>query len=1338
MRADNADFSAYNTASSKRPRVVVCISFNTANTDLLYLTSHADCDLPSNVTSINNVVRSISGQTQKINPDQANSTIGAFSFSSIDKTITLTTSIQTKLLAGDGLRKKRVIVYIGGQGMLFANYTPAITCIIDGVSYNNGEYKFTCSDIQREVRKQIFEPEVTYLSKTVTASQMHIPCLATDLTKFPAVEHDSSYTVNPSVTVQYGRIEDEIYCHSGLFTHGTDGVSFQVVARGALNSKAVEHVMDATVATDRRLKITEHIFIEGASPKVVYQLLTGHVSENLLTYSEDFTNAVWTDPTSQWTVVANTDVAPDGTTTADEVTVTAAGNALMRVVTSPTIAGGLTHTASVWVKLKSGTVTSIDIDLGDGIAKSFALTSQWQRISYTVASHATNNWVDFNIVGASAGARILPWGGQLTKTSALTPYYKTTATARPKKTLPSNWHLGIDHVYVRASDFTNLGNDLWNVFTDAGRQCRFEGLKKIDGKRFIETELLIWLGAFMPIYSTGELGLRRLAPVLESSGYTHALNKNNIVDYSDLTHDYNSVINQSSVDWNYVFSKQEYTKTAELIDADSYTTHRDAPKKNLKLRGVHTGSHTDEDIINYFNSTQGRYSGPPLRLSVTVLPSLNWLEVGDTVRVTLDEIRDFTAGSGVGLDRVFEIQQVDYDWLTGDVKLDLFGSSMKAGSAIRSTLSSVLDNAFYNSAGTELSTVLTIVAGAVTASGSLAGGATMAEGIYYYLGNLTIDASVIATINNNVQLRIRGSLTINGTINGKGLGAAGGAGATLWSNGLTTFTGPTLLKHNAGAGVSGAVGITKPGSEFYVAVYPSGILAMGYGRYAVEHVRQGLSSIPYYSLKNNSTSIIGLPNDLRGNGGAGSGGVHSYIGTAGVLQAAGGAGGAGGAGLMIISRGLSFGAAGKIDLSGADGISPGTSYKLSKKTLVSSSGAGGAPGGFALFLDGNYTPPELATELVSLHGDSPIIGDVWDGGVLDALSGPSILYSNQYGIQGFDMGDAAYTLQYIPPVVAATEEKDSPPPDVTGFTAVNDGLNAKLSWTAVVNNNAVQYRIKSGTVWSSGTLIADVKTTAHYILMTTITTYNFMIKALDSLGRESAAVATATLNGAPEVNYNATLAADDFSGGGFYYRAVFDKSFASVNISNATIDVGGFIRLSSATSAWVYSGIAQTNANRGLGKSKWRYRCTFMVPTGTGSTLPTAIVGTATDGLFIGVGRANAIPNSGEVGLIAIWNSGTSLIDIYAHSRRGGAATNALITSIADTGILVTSHCFRDVTTGDFTATLTIASIDYSVVITTNTPVAQSAFVPMRLEIAKATAGTAQLDVYEFQSLMPT
>lgn len=1388
MRADSAEFASYNTAANKRPRVVIELSFNTANTDLLYLTSHADCDVPAGAVSsgitIQNVVKNISGQTQEINPDQANSTIGGFSFSVIDKTFAVTNYLNTKLDGGNSLRKKRVRAYIGYRGMLWADYALVLTYIVDGVSYMDGEYKFKCSDIQREVRKQIFQPEVTYLSKSVTANQGRIPCLASNVALFPTVLHDASYTVHPNLNVNYIKVEDEIIAHEGLFTHGVDGVSFRVLAeytgthtgannasvltnssatfvasaligllienttdgstgtitanttttvtatlsggtdndwdtsdaykiytgRGALNTRAAEHVMNSSAATERRLKIEEYIFIEGPTPKVAYQLLTGIVAQNLLTYSSDFTNAVWTDPSSQWTVTGNTDVAPDGTTTADTITVTAAGNALLRIIPSPTIAGTATYTASIWARIKAGTADSIDIDIGDSAtAGSTRLTSEWQRITHTAVAHATNNWVDFNIINASIGATILLWGAQLSATAAMIPYYPTVATARSALTLPSNWHLGISTAYVRAANFTNIGSDYWAPFSDTGRHARFEALKKTDGKKFIETELLLFMGAYMPIYSTGELGLKRLSPVLSNSGYIAKLDRTNIVNYSDVVHDFGSVINKISVEWNYSPAKNNFTKTNYLVDTTSIAIYQDSPIKNLKLKGVHTGSHTDEDLDSYFDTMRDRYSGAPLLLDVTVKPSLNWLEVGDTVRVDLDEVRDYTAATGTSLSRVFEIQQVSYDWFTGDVKLKLFGSSMKAGSLTKTALSAVLADAFYNSAGTELSTVLTISGGAVTANGSLAGGNTLAEGIYYYLGNLTINSGVTVTLGKNVQLRIRGHLTVNGTLNGAGGGHAGGVGATLWSNGTTSIVSyagyyGTLVfpGDNVGSGLRGYVGSTKSAGATLIWQQSAGHTFYSKD---IAGVSGSNNSIAFQAIKNASTSIIGLPTDMRGTSGPGGGHVSRITAVSGLaltwsLVAGGGAGGAGGAGLMIVSRGLSFGAAGVINLSGADGALGGT-YTYNGAIFHAGTGGGGAAGGFVLLLDGNHTPPELAgSTLVQNHGDSAVLGEplaLFTGAVNNYGANNFPHYT---GFASYDLAAAGYTLQYIPEYKPVEEELPPPPPNVTGLTVANDGLYARVTWSALANAGAVKYKIKLGSTWSTATFLADIDGTEYKHLMTAGATYAFMVAAVDQWGQESQTPASASVAGLPAVSIGSNLiGADDYLAATFFYRFNYDGTDGVV-LDNITL-INSYLRSNFIGVSTAVKGASIYKHPALEWAKQWKFKSVFTIETGFGQYLSTI---TGTNRLLFGGSGSGSY-----FGIVFNWNATSSRIEIYGESSYDATATRSLLTDIADVKTPIYAEC--QYTPGvSVVCSVTISGTTYTQTITTNLPPTTSSF----------------------------
>ena len=950
MRNDNSNFSLANTAANKEPRFVIQLSFDNANTDLVYLTSHLDTATPSGAVGsglvVSNVVNVVGGQSQQLNPDKANSSIGGFSFNAVDYGEALTVYMRDKLAAGDGLRYKQVVVYVGHIGDVWADYQAVLTYIIDkDVEYDNGVYKFSCSDIQRIVRKNIFDPEKTTLSKTVSATQLHIPVHQTNLAKFPTVEHDASYTDRPNQTVSYARIEDEVFCHSGLITHATDGVSFQVVAngRGALNSRATEHTIDTSKSNDRQIKITEHIFIEGPAPKIVYALLTGNL-EN-----------------------------------------------------------------------------------------------------------------------------------------------------QPGKTLPDNWHLGVSTNYVRLSDFTGIDNDLWDTATEAGRHVRFEGVKKTDGKKFIEQELLFWIACFMPVYADGALGLRKLSPVLSGSGYLAELDRSNIVSYSGFKHDYSALINEIDIVWNYVFLKDDYSKNSILIDAGSISKHNDSPKKTIKLRGVHTGSHADEDINSYFDSLRDRFSGPPLRLSVEVLSSLNALEVGDTVNVDLPQIRDFTVAGQTKLNRVFEIQKVSTNWITGNVKLDLFGSSQKAGALEKTVLSNVLDDAFYPSAGIELSTVLTIVGGVVTFDGSLTGAALLSNAIYYYEGNLEIAAGVTVTISHNVQLRVRGFLTVNGKIDGKGQGHAGGVGGSVFAdNGLTSILVNALSSSersaldNAGPGIAGYLGATKSAGN----VYASGHVDFVRGSRDGITSAGKIQSVPNYVLVNASTSLTGLPTDLRGTSGAGGrfmirrdGGSVPFDPL--FVIANGGAGGNGGAGLLVISRGLAFGASGSIDTSGDDGVLGGTST-VRAKTLYAGSGGGGVPGGLVVMLDGQSTPPELITGHVANQGNSPIQGTpvIYSTGeeevVLTRITAAQMVSQSiaaltveqrNLGFSGHDWIDAAYGLQYIPEVQSNELETDAPPPDLEGFVALNSGDTVVFKWNPLKVGDGVEIRYSPDTVnsWEDAT-----------------------------------------------------------------------------------------------------------------------------------------------------------------------------------------------------------------------------------------------------------------------------
>jgi hypothetical protein len=164
MKTNPINFDIEQTQNILEVRWVLAISMDDANTDITYITSHSDALDPGGVAAIDRIdgaLNKISGQTQRINPDVAASSIGAVSFRITDVSGEFTTKLKTKLDGGEGLRKKRIQLYKGFEGLAaWSDYALRLTFIIDDVSYKNGIYILKCNDIQRTSKQEIFEGDV--------------------------------------------------------------------------------------------------------------------------------------------------------------------------------------------------------------------------------------------------------------------------------------------------------------------------------------------------------------------------------------------------------------------------------------------------------------------------------------------------------------------------------------------------------------------------------------------------------------------------------------------------------------------------------------------------------------------------------------------------------------------------------------------------------------------------------------------------------------------------------------------------------------------------------------------------------------------------------------------------------------------------------------------------------------------------------------------------------------------------------------------------------------------------------------------------------------------------
>ena len=210
---------------------------------------------------------------------------------------------------------------------------------------------------------------------------------------------------------------------------------------------------------------------------------------NLLTYSEQFDNAVWIKARS--TITANTVTAPDGTTTADKLVEDTTASNTHNISQTITSIASTTYTFSCYLKKaernwavivfnNSGVYPAVYIDLNSGtignITGSVTATitsvgNGWYRCTATVIATSTSlnsyilistgNGIQVYIGDGTSG--IYLWGAQLEASSTATAYIPTTASSltvyTPKGLLieESRTNLALTSNTILASTGTLLG-----------------------------------------------------------------------------------------------------------------------------------------------------------------------------------------------------------------------------------------------------------------------------------------------------------------------------------------------------------------------------------------------------------------------------------------------------------------------------------------------------------------------------------------------------------------------------------------------------------------------------------------------------------------------------------------------------------------------------------------------------------------------------------------------------------------------------------------------------------------------------------------------------------------
>ena len=210
--------------------------------------------------------------------------------------------------------------------------------------------------------------------------------------------------------------------------HATDPTPGQLLTTQTRGSAISCPVADGYVAhyADDTIPTAWHA---GFSDTDKLGILTNSALTNLLLWSEDFTNAVWTKTTM--TVTANNIDSPDGFRSADKLTAGAANDYIAQTFTT---VAATQYTLSYWPREETVGATGrlIFYDETGSVelaSQVFTCDGTWeQRIDVTATTNGGQISSSFRVEIDTSGESINAWGAQVTLGDGACAYIRTTST----------------------------------------------------------------------------------------------------------------------------------------------------------------------------------------------------------------------------------------------------------------------------------------------------------------------------------------------------------------------------------------------------------------------------------------------------------------------------------------------------------------------------------------------------------------------------------------------------------------------------------------------------------------------------------------------------------------------------------------------------------------------------------------------------------------------------------------------------------------------------------------------------------------------------------------------
>jgi len=516
-------------------------------------------------------------------------------------------------------------------------------------------------------------------------------------------------------------------------------------------------------------------------------------------------------------------------------------------------------------------------------------------------------------------------------------------------TLPAHWGCNLDPnglwPDINLGQWLAAGGAAANldltaaVPRDSGWQLDFIYDKSVNAKTFIETQIMRVIGAFTKVNGDGSYGAAPYSDIANATAAqaTRTMTTRDVVSWGDLDYAYDRMANEMELQYGEFppLSNAGY-RTAYFVDAASKLKWGPATPLKYVAKGLIPDAANITAFYTRFAAVAARKSRPPLTLPIVATPNHNDIECGDILRIVLP-IDDLLTGAT--LDRVFEVDQVGIA-SNGEVSCTLLAQPEAADVA-------ALVGAFSGTTVTKVADAAYQIGTDITALWDGSVNYSLASGVYWVGGNLTIAAGVTLTITGSVTLYVRGLFTVLGTINGRGRGGQGiAAYPALGAPYPAGYPAEYLIPGLAPSGSNAVAYIGRGGSSGYAYAnnlwYAPGAALPSPAYNSAPTLAITPTTVDAATLQ--WQGISGIPTiTLQGSGGArGSRAETSsvYI----------GASGSGGAGFACVCRGLDIspGSTALIDL--------GATNAENNTGVYYGGGSGGGGGGtFAAFVERHPT-----------------------------------------------------------------------------------------------------------------------------------------------------------------------------------------------------------------------------------------------------------------------------------------------------------------------------------------------------------------------------------------------